>query len=89
MSTCNSHTRESPLAMLVNIARREGIPALYVGCAPALVAMVPSGAVYYWLYDALKEQHLNHVSTLTGCLPLTTDISELAVVVMIAYIFLL
>lgn len=66
LSTSNSHARGSPLAMLVNIAHREGISALYVGVAPALVAMVPSGAVYYWLYDALKEQHLNHVSTVTG-----------------------
>ncbi len=54
------------LAMLARIARKEGLPALYVGCAPALVAMVPSGAVYYWLYDMLKEKHLKHVSTTTG-----------------------
>ncbi|EIE27433.1 hypothetical protein COCSUDRAFT_39101 [Coccomyxa subellipsoidea C-169] len=54
------------LAMLARIARKEGLPALYVGCAPALVAMVPSGAVYYWLYDMLKEKHLKHVSTSTG-----------------------
>ena len=74
-STYKSHTRGNPLALLVNIARKEGIPALYVGCAPALVAMVPSGAVYYCLYDALKEQHLNHVSALTGWLLLTSYIS--------------
>lgn len=52
--------------MLAGIVRNEGIPALYVGCAPALVAMVPSGAVYYWLYDMLKEKHLKHVSKTTG-----------------------
>ena len=58
--------RGNPLAMLAGIVRNEGIPALYVGCAPALVAMVPSGAVYYWLYDMLKEKHLKHLKHVSG-----------------------
>ena len=58
--------RAQPLAVLGQVARAEGVPALYVGVLPALIAMAPSGAVYYSLYDALKTRHLSAVARRTG-----------------------
>ena len=55
-----------PLAFMALIARREGVPALYVGMLPALIAMGPSGAVYYGTYDALKSAHLRSEAARTG-----------------------
>lgn len=60
------HQSGSPLHVLASIAREEGMSALYVGCAPALVAIVPSGAAYYGMYDMLKESHFHAVSKVTG-----------------------
>jgi hypothetical protein len=60
----------SPLGMLARIAHTEGIAALYVGCVPALVAMAPGGAIYYWMYDVLKERHLKATGEFAGALQL-------------------
>jgi len=54
----NSGAVRHPLVLLGQIAQREGIPALYVGLMPALIAMAPSGAIYYTVYDVLKERHM-------------------------------
>ena len=37
---------------------REGFLSLYKGLFPALLSMVPSGAVFYGVYDILKAQYL-------------------------------
>jgi len=47
-----------PLGVLVGIARNEGPRALYAGCLPAVVGMVPAGAVFYGVFAALKDAHL-------------------------------
>ena len=61
--------RAQPLAVLGQVARSEGVPALYVGVLPALMAMALSGAVYYSLYDTLKSRHLSVVARRTGASP--------------------
>jgi solute carrier family 25 phosphate transporter 23/24/25/41 len=38
--------------------RREGFFSLYKGLFPALLSMVPSGAVFYGVYDILKSHYL-------------------------------
>jgi len=47
-----------PLGVLFGIARHEGAGALYVGCLPAVVGMVPAGAIFYGVFAALKDAHL-------------------------------
>eukprot|EP00241_Pyramimonas_parkeae_P017930 CAMPEP_0114304610 /NCGR_PEP_ID=MMETSP0059-20121206/15884_1 /TAXON_ID=36894 /ORGANISM="Pyramimonas parkeae, Strain CCMP726" /LENGTH=382 /DNA_ID=CAMNT_0001427731 /DNA_START=102 /DNA_END=1250 /DNA_ORIENTATION=+ len=42
------------------IVRREGPGGLYRGVLPALVSMVPNGAVFYSTYDVLKTAAFHH-----------------------------
>eukprot|EP00884_Botryococcus_braunii_P013367 jgi/Botrbrau1/22030/Bobra.0024s0044.2 len=43
------------------IVAKQGWGALYVGLWPALISMAPSGAVFYGVYDLLKEAYIrNH-----------------------------
>lgn len=44
--------------MTHSIIKSEGIGALYAGCLPALISIVPSGAVFYGLFDLLKDSYL-------------------------------
>lgn len=44
--------------MTHNIIKTEGVGALYAGCLPALISIVPSGAVFYGLFDLLKDSYL-------------------------------
>jgi uncharacterized membrane protein YjjB (DUF3815 family) len=63
----NSQLRSTqPLAVLAHVARREGLAALWVGVLPALLAMAPSGAIYFGLFDALKRAHLHAEARRTG-----------------------
>jgi Mitochondrial carrier protein len=39
---------------LVTLVRREGFASLYSGCVPAVLSVMPSGAVFYGVYDMLK-----------------------------------
>jgi solute carrier family 25 phosphate transporter 23/24/25/41 len=47
-----------PVGVLFGIARHEGMGALYAGCLPAVVGMIPAGAVFYGVFAALKDAHL-------------------------------
>ena len=40
------------------IAQQEGFKTFYRGFSTAVVAVVPSNAVFYWAYDALRQRHL-------------------------------
>lgn len=40
---------------LVDIAKREGVKGLYRGLTPSLMALLPNWAVYFTVYDSLKE----------------------------------
>ena len=58
--------RAHPLVTLAAVAQREGLPALWVGVLPALVAMAPSGAIFFGLFDLLKSVHLKAEMQRTG-----------------------
>ena len=58
--------RAHPLVTLATVARREGLPALWVGVVPALIAMAPSGAIFFGLFDVLKSVHLEGETRRTG-----------------------
>ncbi|CAK0741389.1 hypothetical protein CVIRNUC_001321 [Coccomyxa viridis] len=68
-----SDLRSHPLRMLVKIAKSEGAGALYVGIGPSLLGMVPSGAIYYWMYDLLKERRFRLVAKRKGRRPKQLD----------------
>ena len=55
-----------PLVTLATVARQEGLPALWVGVVPALIAMAPSGAIFFGLFDVLKSVHLEAETRRTG-----------------------
>jgi uncharacterized membrane protein YjjB (DUF3815 family) len=42
-----------------HMIQTEGFFSLYKGLLPSLVAMAPSGAVYYGVYDMLKSTYLH------------------------------
>lgn len=42
-----------------HMIRTEGFFSLYKGLLPAIVAMAPSGAVFYGVYDILKSAYLH------------------------------
>lgn len=54
----HTHAREGVVAMTRSIIRNEGVGALYAGSLPALLSIVPSGAVFYGLFDLLKDSYL-------------------------------
>lgn len=47
-----------PLRTLSGIFKHEGRAALYAGVLPAVIAMAPAGAVFYGVYDVLKQRYL-------------------------------
>lgn len=42
------------MRVLKEVMQRGGIPALYAGCLPGLLQVLPSAALSYWVYDFLK-----------------------------------
>lgn len=40
------------------IAQQEGLKTFYRGFSTAVIAVVPSNAVFYWAYDVLRQRHL-------------------------------
>jgi len=46
------------LACVRTMRRQEGMSTFYRGITPALVSMVPNAAVYYSIYDGLKNRRL-------------------------------
>lgn len=50
--------QQGVVAMTRAIVRNEGVGALYAGSLPALLSIVPSGAVFYGLFDLLKDSYL-------------------------------
>ena len=55
----SSTAYSNAFSALRDIACKEGIGALYVGCLPAVIGMAPAGAVFYGSYDLLKHNHLS------------------------------
>ena len=41
--------------------REESVASFYVGCVPAICSTAASGAIFYGVYDLLKEDHLRQV----------------------------
>lgn len=60
--------RQGVVAMTRSIIRNEGVGALYAGSLPALLSIVPSGAVFYGLFDLLKDSYLQtrHAARVTA-----------------------
>lgn len=52
------HPKQGVVAMTRAIVRNEGLGSLYAGSLPALLSIVPSGAVFYGLFDLLKDSYL-------------------------------
>lgn len=44
--------------ILQAILQKESFASLYVGCLPAVLSTATSGAIFYGVYDILKERHL-------------------------------
>ncbi|KAK9813188.1 hypothetical protein WJX72_010359 [[Myrmecia] bisecta] len=70
-----AHRHGGVLSTLVSIVRNEGVQALYVGCLPAIMTIAPSGAIYYGVYDVLKESHFRNLRKEHG-LPEDVDLHE-------------
>lgn len=49
-----------------NLLQKEGISSLYVGLLPAVISMAPAGAVFYGVYDLLKESQLRPIRMKNG-----------------------
>eukprot|EP00898_Chlorokybus_atmophyticus_P002863 jgi/Chlat1/3578/Chrsp234S03567 len=48
----------SVFSCISHMVQHEGVGSLYRGVMPAIIAMAPSGAVFYGVYDVLKQSHL-------------------------------
>lgn len=48
------YARSGVAGTIATIVRQEGFGALYSGCVPALISVLPSGAVFYGTYDLLQ-----------------------------------
>lgn len=58
------------------LLQKEGVSSLYVGLLPAMISMAPAGAVFYGVYDLLKERQLRPVRVKNGREPGDTSGGE-------------
>jgi len=57
------------LRCIAMIRQKEGLGAFYRGFMPAIISMAPNGAVYYTIYDRLKNDRLRRLNDEAGHTP--------------------
>ena len=46
--------------------KEESLASFYVGCLPAVVSTAASGALFYGIYDLLKERYFRYITGATS-----------------------
>ncbi|KAL3140606.1 hypothetical protein ABBQ32_005176 [Trebouxia sp. C0010 RCD-2024] len=60
------HVYGGVISTFSNLLQKEGLSSMYVGLLPAVISMAPAGAVFYGVYDLLKESQLRPVRIRNG-----------------------